>query len=481
MCSQIVILREYPYLKVIQEVARKKGVKIFLVGGFIRDYLLGQRRLDFDFAVSSDAIKIARQFARKIRGAFVLLDEEHGCARVAKKKEGIIQTYDFADFRAPTLFKDLAHRDFTINTLCVDIAQLGSSRRFHDILIDRTDGLRDLNAKRIRMTMPSVFQEDPLRLMRAFSLQSTLEFRIEKNTLSQIKKDKKFLSNVSYERIRDELFKILLTPKAAENLISMDKAGLLERAIPQIRVMQDVKQGGYHHLDVWPHSLETVVQLEKLFNELQKKIDLKDYLNETLAGDRKRYALMKLVALFHDIGKPDTRKREKGKLSFHGHERVGRDIVRTIAQMLKLATRERNVLEDMVFWHLRPGYLSNFKKPTERAVYRYFRDTKEEGISILLLSLADQQATRGSLTTAYAQKHHKNIILNLIQYYLDKKRERPFVRLINGHDLIRKLRLRPSPLFSKILSNIEEQQAIGKIKSKKEAFDLAKKIARVEE
>ena len=130
----------------------------------------------------------------------------------------------------------------------------------------------------------------------------------------------------------------------------------------------------------------------------------------------------------------------------------------------------------MVRWHLRPGYLSNFKQPSEKAIYRYFRDTRDEGVSILLLSLADQRSTRGPATTQKDQEHHEKICLGLVSQYFEKKKEKPFIRLISGKDLIKTLKLKPSPEFSKILTQVEEEQSLGKITTKKEAMDLAKKI-----
>ena len=148
-----------------------------------------------------------------------------------------------------------------------------------------------------------------------------------------------------------------------------------------------------------------------------------------------------------------------------------------MAKALKLSTKERFALQDMVLWHLRPGYLSNFKKPSEKAIYRYFRDTNEEAVGVALLSLADQRATRGPLTTEEDQKHHEKICLNLVERFFKKKKEKPFIRLINGDTLIKELKLKPSPLFAKIFDQVEEQQVTGKIKTRKEAVELAKKIA----
>ncbi|OGX37729.1 MAG: hypothetical protein A3D87_04215 [Omnitrophica WOR_2 bacterium RIFCSPHIGHO2_02_FULL_50_17] len=470
-------LKDYPYIKIIQQIAKHKKTPLYLVGGFLRDYFLGNPKLDFDFAVEKDALRLARLLARHIKGAFVLLDSERGCGRVVKKHKGQVMTFDFADFRAPTFPGDLAHRDFTINTLAVDLSRIYPVTEIPQALIDRKGALKDIKGKCIRQVSVKVFREDPLRMMRAFTLRAALGFKIERRTLAQIKKDKDLLPGVSYERIRDELFKILATERAADTFKAMDKAGLLEKVIPQIKVMYRCRQGTYHHLDVWPHSLETVVQLEKVFKELRRDKDVMDYCREFFGGDRRRQALLKLAALLHDIGNPDPRRKVGARFVFHAHERVGRDIVSPIAKMLKLSTRERHALEDMVLWHLRPGYLSNFKKPSERAIYRYFRDAKGEAVGILLLSLADQRATRGPLTTEEDQRHHEEICLGLIRRYFDKKEEKPFVRLINGHDLIKKLRLKPSPLFGKILKEVAEKQALGSIQAKAEALELAKNIA----
>ena len=474
-------LKDYPQLQIIRDIAGRRKVEVHLVGGFLRDHCLGNPRTDLDFAVEKDALDFARLFARRVKGAYVVLDQERGCARVVKKSDGKIWTFDFSDFRARSFRQDLTLRDFTINTLSVDLAKLNGSTRLEDVLADGKNGLKDLRAKRIRRVSVKAFRDDPLRLLRAFSLSAILDFKIEPQTLAQIRREKNLLRGVSYERIRDEIFKILETERAAAALKAMDKAGLLDKVIPQVKVMYHCAQKGtYHHLDVWPHSLEVVAQFDNVVREMGNNPDVVEYLNESLGGNRTRRALLKLAALLHDIGKPETRKEAgRGKLTFYGHERVGKNIVTYIARMLKLSTGERHALEDMVLWHLRPGYLSNFQKPSEKSIYRYLRDTKKEAAGILLLSLADQRSTRGPMSTPRHEKNHERICLNVLKLYFDKKKEKPFARLIDGHDLIKQLRLKPSPLIGKILSEVTEQQVLGKVKTKKEALALAKEIARI--
>jgi poly(A) polymerase len=202
------------------------------------------------------------------------------------------------------------------------------------------------------------------------------------------------------------------------------------------------------------------------------------YLAETFAGDRSRLPLMKLAALLHDIGKPQAHEVKDGKTMFHGHERIGRDISKSVAERLKLSTRERFAMDTIIFWHLRPGYLADLKTLTERAIHRYFRATKEEAASVLLVAIADQRATRGPMTTAASHRRHDKVSFALLKRYFEKLKEKPFVRLISGDDLIKTLKLTPGPSFAKILYAVEEAQVEGKVKTKAQALALAKKVSK---
>ncbi len=477
---QPLLLSHHPEIELLKKLAREHGRRVYLVGGFLRDRQLGRSGKDLDFAVSRGAIDLSRRFARAIKGAFVLLDEESGCARVARKRspgEGV-WTYDFADFRAGTLKGDLARRDFTINTLAVDLFSVSEGKILPAAIKGHRMALGDIRRKVIRMVGRKAFLDDPLRLLRAYSLRAQLGFSIDPGTRRRIKAECGLIRNVSPERVREEFFKILASPRAALVVRELDRDGLLFEIMPQVRVMYGVVQGGYHHLDVWKHAQETLRQLEISLKTAVLDEDLRGYLDEELGGGHSRRAVLKLAALLHDIGKPDTKKREPGgRTSFHGHEHTGRRIGRIIAKNLMLSTRERYALEDMVSLHLRPGYLSNFKRPSDKAVFRFFRDARDEAVSILLLSMADQRSTRGPLTTAYDIAHHEAISLPLIGKYFERKKEKPFVRLLTGHDLIKELGLKPGPHFTAILAKVEEAQHLGKALTRDEAMAIARKAA----
>ncbi|MFH1458446.1 MAG: HD domain-containing protein [Candidatus Omnitrophota bacterium] len=465
-------------LRLVYVFAKKRKVKLYLVGGLLRDLMLERNKEnpDYDFCLERSAINFGRKLARELKAGFVVLDREHGACRLVKKAKDKVYTLDFTDFRGKNLEEDLRHRDFTINAMALELEVIFKNRQVEPFLIDPFGGRQDLKIKLIKAPFKKVFVEDPLRILRAFSFSVLFGFKIDKETLKCAVQAKQKLALVSGERIRDELFKIFDSLLAYASFRKLDELKILKIIFPEIEKMRGVKQGPYHHLDIWKHTLETMRQLEALFLELKRHRDIQDYLDEVISSERRRKGLMKLGAFLHDIGKPDCLRRKDGKIMFHGHERKGADISRNIIRRLRLSNDEMDALQRMVFWHLRPGYLGDQEEVTPRAVFRYFRDTGSEAVSTLLLSIADQRSTRGRLTTKESRVQHERIAFGLIKEYFRRKKKKPLVRLINGHDLIRHFRLEPSPLIGKILSQIEELQAIGRIKNKRQAMAAAAKM-----
>lgn len=475
-------------LQAVRRFAKKKKVALYIVGGFLRDAFLKRKKEnpDIDFAVEQGAIGFGRALSRELKAGFVVLDEEHGCCRLVKKTDQGVCTLDFSDFRGKPLAEDLRLRDFTINAFAVELGRfLGAGPRapknisaLASLVIDPYGGRKDLASGVVRMVDARAFDDDPLRVLRAFSLSALFGFRIEKKTLRAACQKKEKLSGVSFERIRDELFKILSCDSAFAILSRLDKLGILRLIIPEIEVMRKVKQGPYHHLDVLEHSLEAVRQFEGLLRELKNRKDIRQYLNEVFSGDRKRSALLKLGVLLHDIGKPQAKRRREGKTLFHGHERIGREFAGAIAERLRLSNDEKEALKTHVFWHLRPGYLADNEAVTPRAQFRYFRDTGREGASVLLLSIADQRATKGPLTSEASRQQHERVVLRLLAEYFRRSKEKIVPRLITGDDVMREFSLAPSPLIGKVLAHLEELQAIGKITTRAQALREAAKVIR---
>jgi len=251
--------------------------------------------------------------------------------------------------------------------------------------------------------------------------------------------------------------------------------GILGLVLPEIQPMRGLNQGPYHHLDVLSHSFETLRQFEALIGSNRNKY-IGEYFNIPIAQGRSRLALVKLGAFLHDAGKPRARRRKGKKLIFHGHERIGAEISEASGRRLRLSNNELDALKKMVLWHLRPGYLADNEDLSRHAIFRFFRDTSDEAVSVLLISLADQRSTRGPLTTAESRSCHERLVARLIREYFKRLRAPKPAHLVNGNDLIRKFKLTPSPLFGEILSRIEELQAVGKIKNRHEALEAVKKL-----
>lgn len=467
-------------LKQVYAFAKADNKRLYIVGGYLRDIILGRKRQnpDMDFCMEKKAVDFTRRLSGTLNAGFVVLDKEHGSARMVKRIKDRIYTLDFTDFRAGTLKDDLLLRDFTMNSLALDLGAVFAGKRpaLQRRLIDHYGAIRDLESGIIRVLGGKSFSGDPLRILRAFSLSAIFGFKIDKKTLELIKSEKEKLPFVSPERIRDELFKILNTDTAYKQLVFMDKLGILKLIIPEIEIMRGVYQGPYHHLDVLKHCLESVNQAEIAIEGYGRNKDVRDYLNMLISGPRTRKAIIKLGVFLHDIGKPGVLRRKKGKIIFHGHEGAGARIVRSIARRLKLSNDEVDALNKIVFCHLRPGYMADSAVLTPRAKFRYFRDTAQEAVSVLLISLADQRSTRGPLTLKKSRRQHEHMVDSLIKEYFRKQKEEKLPRLVNGYDLMKKLKLKPGPLIGEILSDIEEQQATGKIKTKQQALESAEKM-----
>ena len=469
-------ISKFPRIRQIISLAREENIELYLVGGALRDLFLGQRGecFDFDFVVGKKVFTFARKFSRLHKLSFVVLDKEEGTYRVVEKKGGRILNFDFNLLKGKAIDEDLAQRDFTINSLAVNL-----TAKNHFKLIDKCNSRLDLRKKTIRSLNAKIITADPLRMLRAFRFVAQLGFRVEPRTYSWIRLNRRLINNVSFERVTEELFKIFSSPFSFAAIKLMDKSRLIDEIIPSITATRGVYQGRFHHLDVWRHSLLTLQKFENLLErKLKANKDIHDYLNAPLSGSRNKLFILKLACILHDIGKPQAKKRKGAKTIFYEHEKIGRDLAEDISRRLKFSSKERELLKKLIFWHLRPGYLADTRKPSERGMHRFFRDTDPDGEGVILLSLDDWRATRGPLTDEKKRRRHERIMLNLIDRYFLQKKQKPLPKLIDGYQIMAKFALSPSPFIGKIIKKIKEEQALGNISTKKEALQLAKKIVR---
>jgi poly(A) polymerase len=468
----------------VSDFLNQQNCPAFIVGGFVRDWMLERKTADIDIAVEGDALSVADAVAKLIDGRYVLLDEANKVARVVVVNE---QQWclDFTSFMGG-IKDDLARRDFTIDAMAVELTGLVSGSYQ---LIDPLSGRGDLKKKLVRAVSPQIFTQDAARLLRGVRLAAELGFKIEPETEGLIRKECQLAKMVPGERLREEMVRILAVAGSATAIRYLDKLGLLTAIIPELDDMKGAKQPKEHHWDVFDHSVETVATAEFLLRESHWKYgkdelltptpwseQIRGHFDEEVSGGSNRKQLFKIAALMHDIAKPATRTvDESGRTRFLGHAKEGAALAPAILERLRFSTREIKLVKNLIYHHLRPAQMSNDGLPTSRAIYRFFRDTGGDGIDILFLALADYLATHGPKLDIEEWKQH-NLLINFILAEYSKQETKILpIKLIDGHDLMDIFGLRPGRLVGKLLAEVREAQAAEELSTREEALELVRK------
>jgi poly(A) polymerase len=463
-------------LQVLGELAEARRVQVYLVGGTVRELALGRSAPDLDLAVSAQTLDLARDLAAALGGTFVLLDEKERTARVVWQEEIL----DLAEFRAPTLEMDLKGRDFTLNALALELHDILKGRV--PVLADPCGGLADLSRGLLRMVASENFKGDPLRLLRAYRFAATHGLTITPETTAAIRAHVPEFSRVAGERVHQELFLLLGAPRAGPVLKEMDQTGLLLQIFPELADLKGVEQNGFHHLDVFHHSLETVACLEEVlaapgnfFGELAPEM-------ARYAKSRSKAALLKLAALFHDVGKPQVRERRQDpeRYTFYYHERVGLELFDGLAVRLRFSQAEVKTVTTLISLHMRPFLLLPAFRRGElsiRALGRLVRAARPEFWGLFALAMADSLAGQGPQKPPDSEA----VLADLADeaYRFLKERLEPQERmpkLLTGHDLIKILGLKPGPHFKRLLTAVTEAQWEGLVNTRQEALDLARRL-----
>jgi poly(A) polymerase len=481
----------------VSQFLTRQGIKSYLVGGFVRDLLLGRDTADIDMAVAADALEIAPKVAAAINGRYVSLDEVNRIGRVVLANQEVASTggqwvFDFSTVKG-SIEQDLAQRDFTVDAMAVDLGEVANQPHLRDEsgrervdvqLIDPFGGRNDLAQGIIRVVSKTVFESDAARLLRAVRLAAELNLSIDKETEALIKHYCHLVAGVAGERVREELLRILAVPQAGRLLSYLDELGLVTATIPELNQAKGVRQPKEHFWNVFDHSIQTVIAVDFLLRQGGWEYADEEVLavvpwSEVLAQhfDREvshgstRRSLLKLAALLHDIAKPQTRAvDEGGRMRFLGHAKEGAAITVDILERLRFSSQEIKLVETVVRHHLRPGQMSHAELPSRRAIYRYFRDTGEAGVDTLFLSLADHLATRGPHLDLVQWREHAQ----MVEYVLTQRFQEETVvtppKLIDGHDLINTFGMSPGPKIGELLETVREAQAAGELTTREEAL-----------
>lgn len=470
---------------------------IYLVGGAVRDLLLGRPVHDFDFALARGGISVARQVANALKADFYPLDPARDTGRVlVGQPDGTHILLDFAAFRGDTLDTDLLGRDFTLNAIALDPRTLQ--------VFDPLGGARDLKEKRLRACSPSAFNDDPLRILRGVRLAAHFGFRILPETRQAMKESAARLADVSSERVRDELFRILEGPAPAACIRALDLLGALAVILPELASLKGISQPAPHVYDVWEHTLAVMAALEAILAALapdynpEKAADLLNgllvlrvgryreqisaHLSTLLTTGRTPRGLLFLAALYHDVAKPQTQKvDEAGQMRFWEHDQQGAEMAAERARQLALSNEEIAWLETVIRMHMRILFhtnrlLKDGRPPTRRAIYRFFRDSGAAGVDLCLLALADLRATYGQTLPQETWAAALDVVRLLLENWYEKPAEsvNPPL-LVNGNELMQELNLKPGPKVGELLEAIREAQAMGEVSTRAEAIALARK------
>lgn len=463
---------------------------VWLVGGAVRDLLLGRSTTDFDFAVQGDGLALGRRLANTLGADYYDLDSSRSTGRLLLTTgEGQRATFDFAGLRGRDIQQDLAQRDFTINAMAIPLDASGAAGP----LIDPLGGSLDLRQKRLKPSSAESIADDPIRAVRAVRLAIELAFRLDAEATAQIRRARSPLDGVSPERLRDEFFRLLDGRSPGPAVRLLDHLGLIGGILPELEPLRGLAQPAPHAFDAFEHSLATVDHLARLAALLSGRsgkaeagdlteasalvrlgpyqAHLAAYLDFSPSFGRSRRSLLLWTALLHDSGKATSRAvDEEGRLRFFGHETVGSRIAVEVSRRLRLSAVEQAEVEMTVLHHMRPEWLEAEGEPTRRAIYRFFRAAETTGPSVVLLSLADLEARYVPPVPPAVWDRRGALAGSLLQAWFE---ERTVVvappALLTGEEIMDLRNLRPGPDVGRIVEALREAQAAGDVTTREEA------------
>lgn len=461
---------EPPVRAVREALAGERGV--WLVGGTVRDALLGRPVKDVDLAVESEPERAARAVAAAVRGPAFALSDAFGTWRALDRRGGWI--CDISQLQADTIEADLALRDFSVNAMAVPL-QGGEP-------IDPHGGRADLDAGVLRVLGTDAYERDPLRPLRLARLATELALEPDEETERLTRAAAPAVTRASPERVFAELRRLVVSERVLEGWVLADRLGLVEAVLPELGALHGVEQSHFHHLDVHDHTLEVLREqvalesgLEEVFGELAPR--LRELLDEPLGDELTRGQALRFGALLHDIGKPATRGvRPDGRITFMGHDAEGERMIGAICTRLRTSGRLREYLGALARHHLVLGFLVRERPLPPRTVYRYLKRTSPVEIEVTLLSCADRRATRGKNAEA-AIAAHLELARELMEAALRWRTNGPPEPLVRGDELARELGLRPGPELGRLVAELEEAQFAGEVGTRSQALDYARSVS----
>jgi putative nucleotidyltransferase with HDIG domain len=455
-------------------IALEQEGRAWIVGGAIRDALLGESVSDADLAVERGREEsAARAIAGVAGGTAFQLSEEHATWRAIAPTNG--WHVDVVALRAEAIEEDLRERDFTVNAIARPLA--GGD------LIDPTGGIADSAARLLRAASDRVFGEDPIRLLRAPRLAAGHELKIDPRTAELARAASATAADPAGERQFAELRGIVAGPRPLRGIELMDELEVTAAVLPELEALRGVAQNPNHHLDVFGHTLTVLDEwlglerdLESFAGDLAPAIDA--FLAEPLADELSRREALRFGALFHDLGKPETRSEGSGYVTFIGHDEVGAQIIAGICRRLRVSRKLSTHLQGLALHHLRLGFLIHQRPLSRRTVYDYLVATEPVAGDVTLLTVADRLAARGEgpLASPEMIEAHLELAREMLRDALIWHRDGPPRPPLSGDDLVRELDLRPGPELGRLLEELRAETFSGEISGRDEALARARQL-----
>jgi putative nucleotidyltransferase with HDIG domain len=476
-----------PLLERLRPLLVNEAQPVYIVGGTVRDAILGREIHDIDLAVAANAIALTFRLANELDLPAYVLDGDRDVGRIIVPDESI--TLDVARFRGPTLKDDLRGRDFTINALALP----AGGQRVADV-IDLHNGLDDLEAGRVRIIHSHSIFEDPVRALRAARFAVQLGFSLTADTMAAARDAGPILpERASAERVRDELSRLLTSGAPHRGLALLDELELLAVVLPEIAALDGVAQSPPHHQDVLAHTLTVLrylVQIERLVDGLSLAAEWREavetlvaphragliaHLEQMTDGGSKGRLLLMWGGLLHDVGKRNTQTIDSnGRIRFIGHDEAGAAIAGKLASAFGFSNEAARRIRSIVAGHMRPLYLAAERQsPSRRSAYRYFRTLHEAGLDVGLLALADHLATYDGIGDSQSWESLLLVIGSLFNtYFGDYERTIAPPRLLDGRAVMELLGVPPGHEIGRLLRMLEEAQAAGEISTQAEAVEF---------
>ncbi|MBQ3640671.1 CCA tRNA nucleotidyltransferase [bacterium] len=444
-----------------------KGIEAYLVGGFIRDIFMDKKSTDRDIVLcKADVKEFSKSFADKIKGHFIELDNINNIYRVVLPDK--INYVDIALALDNDINIDIKRRDLTINAIAYDI----NTSNF----IDLTGGIEDIKNKKIKGIEEKNFQDDALRLLRIFRFYSKTGFEIDKELVAIATKMHKEINKPAKERITVELLKMFEGKFCSQALIKLDECGLLEEIFPILKEVKKVPKNTHHHLDLFHHSLETVSQMQKIYENANKEV--KEYLENYRYGGVQELAFLKLSGFLHDIGKPSTWtiEEETQRHRFIKHDEEGSKLVEPILKQLKFSKKQIDYVKTLIKYHMYASALVSSPDASEKAFMKFYRKMDGYVIDLIIIAMADRLSARGEAVTQETVDENINALTNLLNNYLQlKKNIKPLPKLLDGIDIMELLKIKQSPKLGEIINALKEAQLSGEVNTKQDAVDFVLK------